>query len=55
MECRQVCGEKDNLKLRMWNFDCVAGCSRREVKQLVALRAMLNYSMKNYKLTINNL
>jgi hypothetical protein len=43
MECRQVCGEKDNLKLRMWNFE------------LVALRAMLNYSMKNYKLTINNL
>ena len=36
MECRQVCGEQDNLKLRMWNFE------------LVALRAMKNYSIKNY-------
>ena len=34
MECRQVCGEQDNLKLRMWNFE------------LVARRAMKNYSIK---------
>ena len=48
MECRQVCGEEDNLKLRMWNFDCVAGCSRREVKQLVALKG--DYELFNFKL-----
>ena len=29
-------------------MDCVAGCSRREVKQLVALWAIINYSIKNY-------
>ena len=35
----------------MWNVDCVAGCSRREVKQLVALKG--DYQLVNYKLLFN--